>query len=84
MAEVNPENGPCNAVRLKKIMDIYVILLEIVKRINCTEMGFFQMDMLQQAIDKFKLNVLAVENVPESFSSTVYKIKLIDHRTVYI
>ncbi|MGE7861035.1 phosphotransferase family protein [Bacillus mobilis] len=42
------------------------------------------MDMLQQAIDKFKLNVLAVENVPESFSSIVYKIKLIDHRTVYI
>ncbi|WP_277956386.1 hypothetical protein [Bacillus sp. TH45] len=42
------------------------------------------MDMLQQVIDKFKLNVLAVENVPESFSSIVYKIKLIDHRTVYI
>ncbi|MGE1010764.1 phosphotransferase family protein [Bacillus cereus] len=42
------------------------------------------MDMLQQVIHKFKLNVLAVENFPESFSSTVYKIKLIDHRTVYI
>ncbi|KPN94928.1 phosphotransferase family protein [Lysinibacillus sp. ZYM-1] len=42
------------------------------------------MDLLQQVIDKFKLNVLAVENVPQSFSSTVYKIKLIDHRTVYI
>lgn len=42
------------------------------------------MDMLQQVIDRFKLNVLAVENVPESFSSTVYKIQLINHRTVYI
>lgn len=40
--------------------------------------------MLQQVIDNFKLNVLAVEDVPESFSSSVYKIKLIDQRTVYI
>lgn len=29
-------------------------------------MGVFLMDMLQQVIDTFKLNVLAVENVPES------------------
>jgi len=34
-------------------------------------MVVFLMDILQQVIDKFKLNVLAVENVPESFSSTV-------------
>ncbi|MRX56141.1 phosphotransferase [Bacillus idriensis] len=42
------------------------------------------MDMLQQVIDKFKLNVLTIEDVPQSFSSAVYKIQLIDHRTVYI
>ncbi|MDX8363015.1 aminoglycoside phosphotransferase family protein [Cytobacillus sp. IB215316] len=42
------------------------------------------MDKLQETIDKFKLNVLAVENVPQSFSSTVYKILLMDNRTVFI
>lgn len=47
-------------------------------------MGVFRMDLLQQVIDRFKLNVLAVDNVPQSFSSTVYKIRLINHRTVYI
>ncbi|MDC2942078.1 hypothetical protein POF54_10515 [Bacillus thuringiensis] len=47
-------------------MNIYVILLDVLKKINGTEMGVFLMDMLQQVIDTFKLNVLAVENVPES------------------
>lgn len=44
----------------------------------------FRMDKLQQVIEKFKLNVLAIDGVPQSFSSAVYKIKLIDHRIVYI
>ncbi|CUB09712.1 homoserine kinase [Bacillus cereus] len=42
------------------------------------------MDKLQQVLEKFTLNVLTIEDVPQSFSSMVYKIKLIDHRTVYI
>ncbi|WP_270181200.1 phosphotransferase family protein [Alkalihalobacillus sp. CinArs1] len=42
------------------------------------------MNELQKVIDTFKLNVLAVENVPESFSSTVYKVKLSDQQLVYI
>ena len=42
------------------------------------------MDKLQQVIQIFALNVLAIEDVPQSFSSAVYKIKLIDHRIVYI
>ncbi len=42
------------------------------------------MDKLQQAIERFNLNVLTIEDVPQSFSSAVYKIKLMDHRIVYI
>ncbi|WP_029952894.1 hypothetical protein, partial [Bacillus sp. H1a] len=42
------------------------------------------MDTLQQVLAKFTLNVLTIEDVPQSFSSMVYKIKLIDHRTVHI
>lgn len=42
------------------------------------------MDKLQQVLEKFTLNVLTIEDIPQSFSSMVYKIKLIDHRTVYI
>ncbi|MDP7978520.1 phosphotransferase family protein [Bacillus sp. WLY-B-L8] len=42
------------------------------------------MNKLQQVIGKFNLNVLAIEDVPQSFSSAVYKIKLMDHRIVYI
>ncbi|MEH7463581.1 aminoglycoside phosphotransferase family protein [Bacillus thuringiensis] len=42
------------------------------------------MDKLQQVIGKFNLNVLEMEDVPQSFSSAVYKIKLVDQRTVYI
>ncbi len=41
-------------------------MLDVLKKINGTEMGVFLMDMLQQVIHTFKLNVLAVENVPES------------------
>lgn len=40
--------------------------------------------MLQQVINRFKLSVLMIEDVPQSFSSSVYKIRLIDHRIVYI
>ncbi|MEY8346905.1 aminoglycoside phosphotransferase family protein [Bacillus cereus] len=42
------------------------------------------MDKLQQVLEKFRLNVLTIEDVPQSFGSTVYKIKLMDQRTVYI
>lgn len=42
------------------------------------------MDKLQQVIGKFNLNVLEIEDVSQSFSSAVYKIKLVDQRTVYI
>lgn len=41
MVEVNPDNGTFNRLGLPKTMNIYVILLEIVKKINGTEMGFF-------------------------------------------
>lgn len=43
-----------------------------------------RMYMLQQVINRFKLSVLMIEDVPQSFSSSVYKIRLIDHRIVYI
>ncbi|WLR42051.1 aminoglycoside phosphotransferase family protein [Bacillus carboniphilus] len=42
------------------------------------------MDKLQHLINTFHLNVLTIDDVPESYSSTVYKIKLIDHRSVYL
>lgn len=42
------------------------------------------MDEIKQVIKTFKLNVLAIEDVPQSFSSEVYKIKLMDQRVVYI
>ncbi|MCA0987337.1 phosphotransferase family protein [Guptibacillus algicola] len=42
------------------------------------------MDTLKRVINAFKLDVLEIENVPESFSSTVYNVKLRDHRLVYI
>src|SRR6056297_3102003 len=42
------------------------------------------MNKVQQVINQFKLNVLAIEDVPQSFSSEVYKIKLMDQRDVYI
>jgi Ser/Thr protein kinase RdoA (MazF antagonist) len=42
------------------------------------------LEKLQQVIKHFDLNVLSIEDVPESFSSSVYKIKLMDNETVYI
>lgn len=42
------------------------------------------MDALKQIIDIFKLNILSIEDVPESFSSTVYKIRLINKETVFL
>lgn len=52
---MTPEKGTCNRLRFPKIMNIYVILLDVLKKINSTAMGFFLMDMLQQVIDKVKL-----------------------------
>lgn len=42
------------------------------------------MEKVQQVIKQFDLDVLSIEDVPESFSSSVYKIKLKDHQTVFI
>lgn len=42
------------------------------------------MEKVQQVIEQFDLDVLSIEDVPESFSSSVYKIKLKDHQTVFI
>jgi len=44
----------------------------------------FYLENLQKVIDIFKLNVIAIEDVPESFSSSVYKLALSDGRKVYI
>ncbi len=41
-------------------MNIYVILLDVLKKINGTEMGVFLMDMLQQVIDTFKMSKLFI------------------------
>lgn len=41
-------------------MNIYVILLDVLKKINGTEMEVFLMDMLQQVIDKFKMSKLFI------------------------
>lgn len=41
MVEVPPENGTFNRLGLPKTINIYVIFLEIVKKINSTEMGVF-------------------------------------------
>lgn len=42
------------------------------------------MSKVQHVINQFKLNVLAIEDVPQSFSSEVFKIQLMDQRIVYI
>ncbi len=42
------------------------------------------MSHLKKLIEIFKLNVLSIEDVPESYSSTVYKIRLATHQTVYL
>jgi len=40
------------------------------------------MDVLYQIIEKLKMNVLTIEDVPDSFSSTVYKIQQMNQRIV--
>lgn len=42
------------------------------------------MNSLQEVIKKFKLNVLHIEDVPESFSSEVYKLTLVNQQDVYV
>ncbi|MEO4052886.1 aminoglycoside phosphotransferase family protein [Solibacillus sp. CAU 1738] len=42
------------------------------------------MDTLQKVIERFRLNVLSIEDVPESYSSTVYKLQLVNKQNVYI
>lgn len=42
------------------------------------------MEKLQEAIDHFKLNVLTIQDVPESHSSEVFKIQLLNQENVYI
>lgn len=41
------------------------------------------MDSIQTIIKKFKLNVSNISNVPESFSSEVYKLHLVNGSNVY-
>ncbi|MEC0093473.1 protein kinase family protein [Paenibacillus macquariensis] len=41
------------------------------------------MNLIQTIIGRFNLNVLSVDNVPESFSSQVYKLNLTSGETVY-
>ncbi|WP_391115960.1 aminoglycoside phosphotransferase family protein [Psychrobacillus sp. L3] len=42
------------------------------------------MQQLKQIIEKLKLHVLSIEDVPDSFSSTVYKIKKVNQQIVYL
>lgn len=42
------------------------------------------MGTVQNIIKQFRLNVLSIENVPESYSSTVYKVQLLNKQHVYI
>ncbi|WP_144513901.1 phosphotransferase family protein [Bacillus sp. FJAT-22090] len=42
------------------------------------------MHQLKQIIEKLKLNLLTIDDVPDSFSSTVYKIKLVNQQIVYL
>lgn len=42
------------------------------------------MKQLNQIIEKLKMNVLSIEDVPDSFSSTVYKIQQINKQNVYL
>lgn len=42
------------------------------------------MDTLQNIIERFRLNVLSIEDVPDSYSSTVYKLQLVNKHYVYI
>ncbi|MFJ7827089.1 phosphotransferase family protein [Psychrobacillus sp. NPDC096623] len=42
------------------------------------------MEQLNQIIKKLKMNVLSIKNVPDSFSSTVYKIQQMNQQIVYL
>ncbi|MFF2754387.1 aminoglycoside phosphotransferase family protein [Psychrobacillus sp. NPDC058041] len=42
------------------------------------------MQQIKQIIEKLKLNVLSIEDVLDSFSSTVYKIKQVNQQIVYL
>ena len=42
------------------------------------------MEQLNQIIEKLKINVLSIEDVPDSFSSTVYKVEQVNKRVVYL
>ncbi|ALC85105.1 phosphotransferase [Bacillus sp. FJAT-22090] len=42
------------------------------------------MENIQKVIKQFKLPILSIDTVPESFSSEVYKIQLINKKNVYI
>lgn len=42
------------------------------------------MEKLHKIIKQFKLNVLSIDSVPESYSSDVYKIQLINKDNVYV
>lgn len=41
------------------------------------------MNLVETIIKRFNLNVLSIDNVPESFSSQVYKLNLTNGETVY-
>ncbi|MEK5147732.1 aminoglycoside phosphotransferase family protein [Psychrobacillus sp. FSL K6-4615] len=42
------------------------------------------MEQLSQIIEKLKINVLSIEDVPNSFSSTVYRVEQINKEIVYL
>lgn len=42
------------------------------------------MEILQQVIQQFRLNVLSINSVPESYSSTVYKLILNNQQQVFV
>lgn len=42
------------------------------------------MNLVQTIIKRFNLNVLSIDNVPESYSSQVYKLNLTNGETVYV
>ncbi|GAF11394.1 hypothetical protein JCM19045_492 [Bacillus sp. JCM 19045] len=42
------------------------------------------MTVVNKVIKQLKLDVLSIQDVPESFSSSVYKIELVNHQIVYL
>lgn len=46
--------------------------------------GGDQMSVVNKVIKQLKLDVLSIQDVPESFSSSVYKIELVNHQIVYL